>query len=150
GMWYSGQTTVLVLKTMLSIIPRGGSGAGGQAKLGVRINDRDARTLDLPPARTVAAPLEVDVTDLAKVGENRVELDILGDSGDMDTLEGAVLSAQFSAEAYIPWKASETDTTAKTNANSKLKFVVSYSTTQAPAGSPIECRVKVERLGYRG
>jgi A-macroglobulin TED domain/Alpha-2-macroglobulin family/Carboxypeptidase regulatory-like domain/MG2 domain/A-macroglobulin receptor binding domain/Macroglobulin domain MG3 len=138
GMWYSGQTTVHVLKTLLSMSRASDSGA----KLRVRVNDKDAATLDLPGGRTVAAPLEVDVTALVKPGENRVQIESSGES---------MISAQFVADAYVPWRDGKTATT-KTAANSSsaLKFSVVYSALHAKTGDKIECRVRAERLGYRG
>jgi hypothetical protein len=152
GMWYSGQTTMLVLKTMLSMIPQDNQGTGGQARLRVRVNGHEGSVLDLPPTRTVAAPLEVDAGDFIKPGENRLELETLGEGiGAGGREEEGILSAQFTAEAYVPWKEREVDTSkAVPNASSKLKFSVSYSATQGSTATKVECRVRVERLGYQG
>jgi hypothetical protein len=138
GMWYSGQTTVHVLKTLLSMSRASDSGG----KLRMSVNDKEAATIDLPGGRTVAAPLEVDVTALVKPGENRVELESSG---------GGMISAQFVADAYVPWHDGQAATT-KTPANSSstLKFSVVYSALHAKTGDKIECRVRAERLGYRG
>jgi len=138
GMWYSGQTTVHVLKTLLSMSRASDSGG----KLRVGVNDKEAATLDLPGGRTVAAPLEVDVTALVKPGENRVELESSGEG---------MISAQFVADAYVPWHDGQAATT-KTPANSSsaLKFSVAYSAPHAKTGDKIECRVRAERLGYHG
>jgi len=138
GMWYSGQTTVHVLKTLLNMSRASESGS----RLRVRVNDKDAATLDLPGGQTVAAPLEVDVTSLVKAGENQVEL---------ESSVAGTISAQFVANAYVPWpvgKAVTTQTAA--NSNSTLKFSVVYSAPHAKTGDKIECRVRAERLGYRG
>jgi len=138
GMWYSGQTTVHVLKTLLSAVAMKDRDAGG--RLQVRVNNHDVATLDLPPGQTVAPPIEVDVTKFIKPGGNRVEL---------ATATAGAMSAHIVAESYVPWK-DEDDANKKSNATSKLKFTVSYSTTEAAPDDPIECRVRAERLGYRG
>jgi len=140
GMWYSGQTSVHVLKTLLSAVAMREAEAGG--RLQVRVNNHAAATLDLPPGQTIAAPLEVDLTKFITPGENRVEL-VASSAGAM--------SAQIVAESYVPWKDDDgADKKSVPNATSKLKFAVSYSPTQAGAGDSIECRVRAERLGYQG
>jgi hypothetical protein len=146
GMWYSGQTSVHVLKTLLSTVAMRDREAGG--RLQVRVNNNDAATLDLPPGQVIAPPLEVDITKFITPGENRVQL---------ATTSAGVMSAQIVAESYVPWndddgadKKDSTDKKSVPNATSKLKFAVSYSPIQASAGDSIECRVRVERLGYQG
>ena len=139
-MWYSGQTTIHVLKTLLSLVAMRGQEAG--AKLHLRVNDKYAAALDLPEGQSVVAPLEVDVTKLVKPGENRLELETSGDG---------MLSVQFVAESYIPWKDGDAPgTKVAPNASSTLKFSVAYSATRTTTDDKIECRVRAERLGYVG
>jgi len=140
GMWYCGQTTVHVLKSLLSMVTTRGRESG--AKLSLRVNDRDIPAIDLPEGQVVVAPIEADITEFVKTGENRLEVATSGEG---------MISVQFVAESYVTWKDDAT-TIAKSESNtsSTLKFAVAYSTTQATTDDKIECRVRAERIGYRG
>ena len=91
GMWYCGQTTVHVLKTLLAMVSSGETGG----RLSIRVNGKESTLLDLPPTQTVAAPMEVDISALMAAGENRVELD--------STTRGT-MSVQLVADSYVPWE----------------------------------------------
>jgi hypothetical protein len=140
GMWYCGQTTVHVLKTLLSMVAVREREAG--AKLSLRVNGREAKVIDLPPGGAVAAPVEVDVSDFINPGENHVGL---------ESASQGMMSAQFVADLYVPWE-NDAPVTSKSepNSSSMLRFAVEYSKTQATTDDKIECRIRAERLGYRG
>jgi hypothetical protein len=140
GMWYSGQTTVHVLKTLLAMVPPAGAESGG--KLSVRVNGKEAALLDLPSNQAVVAPLEADISAFIAPGENRVEL---------DSTAPATMSVQLVANAYLPW-GNDIAVTSKPDAraSSVLRFSVDYTTRKLNAGDAVECRVRAERLGYRG
>jgi hypothetical protein len=141
GMWYCGQTTVHVLKTLLAMLSTGNVEAGG--KLSVRVNGKKSVVLDLPPTQIVAAPIEADISTLMAAGENRVELD--------STTQG-MMSVQFVADSYVPWESNIAVASKPVvdNATSALRFSVEYSNTKLSTGESVECRVRAERLGYRG
>jgi hypothetical protein len=140
GMWYSGQTTVHVLKTLLQMVAI--QRQGPAAKLTVQVNGADAATVDLPEGQTVAAPIEVDVTKFVKPGENQVKLATSGEG---------MMSVQFVADSYLAWPADSSAVSKSVpNAGNTLKFTVTYSATSATTDDKVECRVKAERVGYRG
>jgi hypothetical protein len=140
GMWYSGQTTVHVLKALLQMIAMQGQGPG--TKLTVQVNGANAATVDLPEGQSVAAPLEVDVTKFVRPGENQVKLATSGEG---------MMSVQFVADSYVAWPDDSFAVSKPVpNASSTLKFTVAYSTTTATTDKKVECRVKGERIGYRG
>ena len=62
-----------------------------------------------------------------------------------------MISVQFVADSYVAWR-DEAGTIEKPepNLSSTLKLTVTYSTTQATTDDKIECRVRAERIGYRG
>ncbi len=140
GMWYCGQTTVHVLKTLLSMVAMRGRESG--AKLSMRVNDKDFPAIDLPDGQMVVAPIEVDATEFVKTGSNQLAL---------ATSSEGMISVQFVADSYVAWR-DDASTIAKSepNTSSALKFTVTYSTTQATTDDKIECRVRAERIGYRG
>jgi len=137
GMWYSGQTTVQVLKTMLSIASPAQDQAG---ELKIRVNGKEAKSLLWPPGRTVVPPIELDVTGLIAAGENRIELDSSG---------GSLFDAQFVLEAYVPWQDASI-VNAETNSTSTLSFNVTYSKPSATTDDKIHARIHAERVGHRG
>lgn len=138
GMWYSGQTTVHVLKTLLSMARTSEREPG--SKLSLRVNGKDAKVVDLPAADAVVAPIEVDVSSFMVPGENHVEL---------ESPSKSMMSAQLAAESYIPWE-SPVVSKQEPNSTSKLQLSVQYSRTQAAIGESIECRVRAERIGFQG
>lgn len=138
GMWYCGQTTVHVLKTLLAMVSSGETGG----RLSIRVNGKESALLELPPTQTVAAPMEVDISALMAAGENRVELE--------STTQGT-MSVQLVADLYVPWESNVVLTSKPdANATSALRFSVEYSNTKLKTGENVECRVRAERLGYRG
>ena len=139
GMWDSGQTTVHVLKTLLSMVAQRLETGG---KLTIRVNGKEAKLVELPVGETIAAPVEVNVSAWMLPGENRVDLESSGEG---------MMSAQFVADLYVPWEESSVIASKQQpNATSVLRFAVEYSKTKATAGEVVECHVRAERLGYRG
>jgi uncharacterized protein YfaS (alpha-2-macroglobulin family) len=137
GMWYSGQTTVQVLKTLMSVASPARDQSG---ELSVRVNGKDAKRLAWPPARTVVPPIELDVTELIAAGENRMELESTGEH---------LFDAQFTLESYVPWQDAPLVKT-ETNSSSTLKFAVTYSKPSATTDEQIQAQVHAERVGHRG
>ena len=140
GMWYCGQTTIHVLKTLLALVsPRSDEAA---AKLSTRVNGNASSTVDLPPAHTVVAPIEIDISTMMSPGENRVEL---------DATTQAMMSVQLVVDSYVPWDRNPSIASKpEPNATSALRFFVEYSNTKPTSGENVECRVRIERVGYRG
>jgi hypothetical protein len=139
GMWFSGQTTVNVLKTLLSMVTPQDRGSGGT--LSVRVNGTEAKVIDLPAAEAVVAPIEVDVSSQIAPGENQLEF---------ESSTAVMISAQFVADGYVPWKQASVTSKSEPNATSVLKYTVDYSNAKGSTGEYVECHVRAERLGYRG
>jgi hypothetical protein len=140
GMWNSGQTTVHVLKTLLSMVVARDHESGG--KLTVRVNGKEAKVVELPAGQIVTAPVEVDVSAQVTPGKNQVELESASES---------MMSAQVVADLYVPWGDSSSVTSKpEASATSVLRYAVEYSNTKSTTSESVECRVRAERLGYRG
>jgi hypothetical protein len=140
GMWYSGQTTVNVLKTLLSMVVTRDQETAGE--ITVRVNGKEAKVVELPAGQGVAAPIEVDVSAQVMPGKNQVELEYASE---------AMMSAQVVGDLYVPWQDS-TSVASKPepNATSVLRYLVEYSNAKGTTSESVECRVRAERLGYRG
>ncbi|MBA3241676.1 MAG: carboxypeptidase regulatory-like domain-containing protein, partial [Acidobacteria bacterium] len=162
GVWYSTQTTVNVLDTLLSVVAAGGRDkdavGGSQNTQGesaeIVVNGRRAGEVALPPAGELSAPLIFDLTPFVAPGDNRVEIRRAG--------HAAQAQAQAVMAYYVPWtKPSETaasepaaggsdsDST-KRNGASDLRLSVSFDRASAAVGQEINCRVVAERVGQRG
>jgi hypothetical protein len=140
GMWYSGQTTVNVLKTLLSMVVARDRETAGE--ITVRVNGKEAKVVELPAGQGVAAPIEVDVSTQVMAGKNQVELEYASE---------AMMSAQVVADLYVPWQdSSSVASKPEPNATSVLRYVVEYSNTKGTTSESVECSVRAERLGYRG
>jgi len=138
GMWYCGQTTVQVLKTLLSMVETRES----SDRLTLRVNGKDAKVVELSSGQTVVAPIEVDLSAFITKGENQV---------DLESANKGMMSVQFVADLYVPWGDARSVTSKQEpNAGSVLRFTVEYSKTKATTEENIECRVRAERVGYRG
>ena len=137
GMWYSGQTTVQVLKAMLDM---DATISGRAQKLQIRINEKDVREIELPGGRTVEPPIEIDVSDRIRSGENQMTLAMSGEE---------LVSAQLVADWYVPWKDAVV-ASSSTNSSSMLTYAVTYSKTKGTTDDKVECRVHAERIGHRG
>ena len=60
------------------------------------------------------------------------------------------MSAQLVVDSYVPWEKASVTTKPEPNATSVLRFAVEYSNTKGTTSESVECRVRAERLGYRG
>ena len=137
GMWYSGQTTVQVLKAMLTIDAPGGEQA---AQLRILLNGKDVKTIELPQRRTVEPPIEIDVSEFVRAGDNRMDLAMSG---------SGLVSGQLVAEWYVPWSDGAV-VNSSANSNSALSYTVTYSKNTGTTEDKVECRVHAERIGHRG
>jgi len=138
GIWYSGQTTVNVLETLLSLRPKGKHNGGSVT---VIVNGHKLPALTLPPDDALVAPLQVDLKNYLKPSNNQVELEMVDTS--------SPISAQFLTNYYVPWD-NNAPANGHTQNNSSLKLTVDYSNTRANAGETIACHVHAERIGFRG
>jgi len=138
GMWYCGQTTVHVLKTLLSMVETRES----SDRLTLRVNGKDAKVVELSSGQTVVAPIEVDLSAFITKGENNV---------DLESANKGMMSVQFVADLYVPWGDAQSVTSKQEpHASSVLRYTVEYSKTKATTEENIECRIRAERIGYRG
>ena len=95
----------------------------------------------VPTGQIVAAPVEIDISTDVAPGENQVEL---------ESSSGAMISAQLVADAYVPWKDASVTSRAEPNPTSALRYSVEYSNAKGATSDYVECKVRAERIGYRG
>jgi hypothetical protein len=145
GVWYSTQTTINVLDTMLLLLR--GEPDSPQASADVAeilINGRAVKKIDLPSNTELVAPVSVDVSKYLSAGSNIVEVKRANPS--------SVASAQVVADYYVPWTpASGARMTVKeAGDNSAVRLSAKFDRIEAGVGDQISCHVEAERIGFRG
>jgi hypothetical protein len=137
GVWYSGQATINVLNTLLTIIS---TPANVNDNVDVFVNNQKINSVPVPANQQMVSPLIVDLTSSIRPGKNVVELKRSG--------AGATASVQIVGTYWIPWT---TPATTDANADSRsLRLNTRCDKTNARIMEQITCRVKAERVGSRG
>ena len=145
GCWWSTQATINVLDAMLGLLAASSAQEpSASSTVEVLVNGRPAKTLELPGSQRMVAPLIADISSFVKTGDNQIELRRGSDN--------QVASVQVVNTYYVPWS-----NTANTNVAMKgsgdaasLRLETSFDKTTARVMDEITCRVKAERIGFRG
>ena len=138
GMWYCGQTTVHVLKTLLAMVSSGRSEIVG--RLSIRVNGKESAVLDLPLAQTVAVPMEADISTLMAAGENSVELDATTPRHDECPVGSRIIHPLGKA-------ISRSHRSLMPTQQVRCGSPVEYSNTKLGTGDNVECRVRAGTPG---
>jgi hypothetical protein len=136
GVWWSTQATVKVLHAILAL--NGGAESGvesGSAE--ILVGGKVVATLPIQPAKELAGPLRADLSAFVAHGANRISVRRAGGSQPMQV--------QLSESHYEPWPEGE-----NSQSEGALKLAVAFDRTAARPGDRINCRVTVERVGFRG
>jgi hypothetical protein len=148
GIWYSGQTTVRALKSLLPIaIEQIAAPASGSeftlAVNGTALDAASAQELRADP-RILSAPRTLDIAGSLKPGHNTLSFTGTGDV--------AMASAEATAWFYTPWPAPQTSEPAKTTTGKDygLDFSYNCSADGARVGQAVDCTVSARRFGSRG
>jgi uncharacterized protein YfaS (alpha-2-macroglobulin family) len=143
GVWYSGQATVNVLKTLIALPDAAGAMTQGENPVEIKVNGKTVKSVTIPAGNQIVAPIIVDLSEFLAAGENQVQL-----AG----AEAARSSAQLVASYYVPWSSSKTATeTGEKHGNSDiLRLAVHYDRAEIKIGDQVHCSVEVERIGFRG
>jgi len=141
GVWYSGQATVSVLGAMLSML-NGQPESTQASRVDISVNGQSATSVNLPPGRLMG-PTTVDLTSLVKLGTNRIQL---------NREAGPLASVQVVNSYYIPWTSAASSTAARIRSGDAeaLRLETSFNKTTAAVMEEVTCRVKAERIGFKG
>lgn len=142
GIWYSTQATVNVLDAMLSLLnTKSATDSGSSVELVA--DGRVVKTLELPANARLIAPVTTDITALVRNGQQEFELRRAG---------GPMASVQVVSEYYVPWTEARSERQARvlSGDSEALRLETSFDKTSAAVMQEITCRVKVERIGFRG
>jgi hypothetical protein len=144
GAWYSGQTTINVLESLLLLAksPEGGDHAAITAE--ILVNGEKAGSVKLPGPYEVVAPLLIDLSKVVKPGKNHISIVRPGGS--------QASSVQAVVRYYIPWNqsAARSEVGHRTGDSDALALRVHYDHTQVKPDEEVHCQVHAERIGFRG
>jgi hypothetical protein len=143
GAWYSGQTTINVLESLLLLAqsPAGGNNAAGTAE--ILVNGEKAGSVKLPGPHEVVAPLLIDLSKVVRPGKNHISIVRPGES--------QASSAQAVVRYYIPWSsAMKSEDAHRTGDSDALALRVHYDHTDVNPDEEVHCQVHAERIGFRG
>jgi tetratricopeptide (TPR) repeat protein len=136
GVWYSTQTTINVLDTLIMLTV--GSQTTAQNGAEIFVNGQKVQQIAFPPVE-LTQPLTVDLTRFLASTDNRVEVRQIGGFNSA--------SAQVVQNYYVAWNG---DNTFRASDSNGLRLLVNYDKTTAQISEEITCRVEVERTGFRG
>ncbi|HSE32251.1 MAG TPA: alpha-2-macroglobulin family protein [Pyrinomonadaceae bacterium] len=139
GVWYSGQATINVLNSLLTVMPLSPQ-QNANDNVEIWVNNQKFNSVQLPVSRQTVGPLMVDITSVIQKGNNTIELKRATNS--------AAASVQIVGTYWIPWS---TSPDAEVSADSKtLRLDTMCDKTAARVMETVTCRVKAERVGFRG
>lgn len=138
GVWYSTQTTVNVLDSLLAVINDSSFEKGTATQLNITVNGRQKETLNIDPDRI--EPIEIDVTDKTTIGTNEVVI-----SGS----NGKPLMATLQNSHYVKWEYAAIDDRT-VNASRAIELDVACDKTEVSIMETVSCKVRAERVGFQG
>ncbi len=127
GDWFSTQATLRVMQALVD----SGLKLGDPGTIQIKVAGRLVRTVTASAGASQVDPIRVDVPLATGVNEVTVSSD------------GGLL-ARLAATHWVPW------TAASQRTSPELKLDVHYDRTTLAIGEPVTCRVRAERVGFRG
>jgi hypothetical protein len=134
GGWYSTQSTLRAMHAIADASSMLSSGADTGGTFEVRSNGRIVKSISVPSDPRATDPVIVDIP--LSPGDNQISL----------TSNGPARSALvlLTSSHWLPW-----DHT-KARSSQELRFNAKFDRLDAPAGEPVRCTVRAERVGFRG
>ncbi len=133
GVWYSTQTTVNVLNTLIALQKRM-SGPSGEQKLVVLVNGIPAREFEIVPS-TLSEPFLTDLGRWMNQNNNRIEKSGAGKLN--------VVGTHLVVTHYEDWAVAQAE-------NRYFDLKVIYDKTIAKIGEDVSCSVEIRRKSYTG
>jgi uncharacterized protein YfaS (alpha-2-macroglobulin family) len=141
GVWYSTQATVNVLEALLSA-SSASQGSGNSDLIEITVNGKLAQRVTLPSDRRMMAPLYLDLSPAILTGNNQIEFQRSG--------SGSPVGVQLVTTYYLPWRSQAEAAHVRSGDAEELKLSTRFDKNEAKVGEEITCRVKAERVGFRG
>jgi uncharacterized protein YfaS (alpha-2-macroglobulin family) len=141
GVWYSTQATVNVLEALLSASPASQE-SGNSDSVEITVNGKLAQRVTLPSDRRMMAPLYIDLSPVIINSNNQIEFHRSG--------SGSPVGVQLVTTYYLPWRSQAEADHVRSGDAQELKLATRFDKNEAKVGEEITCRVKAERVGFRG
>ena len=142
GVWYSTQATINVLDAILASQNERYSTRSGNDSISIQVNGTAIRNIALPTDVRTIAPITVDLSRDLRAGVNQVSFSRTG--------TGSPVSLQVVNTYYIPWQTNTKLAHARAGDSDSLSLQTSFDKFEAKVMEEITCRVKAERIGFRG
>jgi hypothetical protein len=136
GDWSSTQATLLAMRALTdasAVLSRPGGAGGG---IEVRAGGRTIQTVTLPSDPHATDPISLDVSRILAPGDHQITL--------VPSAGAAGVLARLTATHWLPWDR------AAIRQSPELRLAVQFDRLKVPVGAPVQCRVKAERVGFRG
>jgi hypothetical protein len=148
GIWYSGQATMRVLKSLLLLATQQIASPAGAAEFKLSVNGAALDAGNAAKLRSSSsvldAPRTLDLTTMLKPGRNELSFTGAGDA--------ALASAEVSTSFYVPWPppGQNESAHATTGRDYGLDFNYTCNLNGAKVGQPVDCTVDARRFGSQG
>lgn len=142
GVWYSTQATINVLDAIQASLNDRYSTRSGTNSISIQINGNAVRNIALPTDVRTITPITVDLSGDLKPGVNQVSFTRAG--------VGSPVSLQVVNTYYIPWQTNTNLAHVRASDSESVRLQTSFDKFEAKIMEEITCRVKAERIGFRG
>ena len=142
GVWYSTQATINVLEAILASLKDQTSTAGGPGSIELQVNGKPTRNIPLPTDVRMVAPITMDLSSDLQPGTNTVTFNRSGG--------GSPVSLQVVNTYYVPWQTRADLAHVRASDSEALRLETTFDKFDAKVTEAITCRVKAERIGFRG
>jgi hypothetical protein len=142
GVWYSTQATINVLEAILASLKDQTSTAGGPGWIELQVNGKPTRNIPLPTDVRMVAPITMDLSSDLQPGVNKVTFNRSGG--------GSPVSLQVVNTYYVPWQTRADLAHVRASDSEALRLETTFDKFDAKVTEAITCRVKAERIGFRG
>jgi uncharacterized protein YfaS (alpha-2-macroglobulin family) len=142
GVWFSTQATVNVLDTLITLSEADTQIKNDSVPAEIIVNGHPVTSINIPSMNELSEPIRVDLTKFISADRNKIEM----------RTENAIAksNAQVITSYYVPWSGSSAHENTTHVNSSDLRLKVTYDQTNVEIGKEITCKVKAERVGYRG
>ncbi len=140
GVWHSTQATINVLQAFAVSLVGVNDPDESKSSASVFVNGEMVKEIELPPANEPGFPLVVSISDKLSADSNKIEI---------RTEAGQTLQAQVVARHFISW---DDFAGPDREISSSRQLALDYSCDKynAKPTEEISCKVKAERVGFRG
>ncbi len=142
GVWYSTQATINVLDSLMTLLASDASEKKASNPVEVIVNGQLATSLELTGNQNESV-IRADISRFLQKDRNEILL--------RRSAGASFVSVQLVANYYVPWASRVTQNAGLNNGESgALRLETTFDKNNGRINEEISCRVKAERVGFRG